>query len=186
MPIQPVPEDLMRVQITHELADGPELATNTLHLRLDRRTGDATNWAAHVQECANKVFQKYTAEGRPNHLISDVARLVRVSAYHLRASDGLTIHKADAQGIPIGGIAGRGTGNVLPYDQAVVVSLRTLEEGEALPDPETGASPLKRSRGRIFFGPISANFLTGQGRLTPTARDAIANSWQTSSTTCRA
>ncbi len=174
----PIPEDIIRVQLTHKMNDGPEVVSNTLHLRLNKDIGTPTDWPAHVQEIATKVRDKYISNGCLQQLHQSTI-FMKATAYHLSAATGKTIDKADslvgAQGQ--GQAGGQGT-KALPFDVACAVSLRTDVAGEFLADPDTGASPAKRSRGRIFVGTLSTDAMNANtGRFSPVFTQALADVW---------
>jgi len=166
------------VNFIHKLADGPEMVSNTIHLRRNRtEPGGFTDWPANTQEIANKARDKYLADNRPFFRLANVTTFIKAQAYHLSAA-GLTLHKAEAftpQGLA--GQAAQGGGTALPFDVACVVSLRTDTPGDFLSDPDTGPSPAKRSRGRVFTGVIPSTAMAPNGRFSTVFCNLLADEW---------
>lgn len=172
----PIPEDIVRVQLLHKLVDGPEMVSNTIHLKRFHEVGNAVEWPANIQEIANKVRDKYLASPIMATLSSAVY-FQKVGAYHL-STEAKTLHKAEAftaQGL--NGTPHTGGGAQLPWDTAAVVSLRTDQPGDFFPDPETGPSPAKRSRGRVFAGVLPVTALAVTGRFSAAYCQQLRDAW---------
>lgn len=172
----PVPPDIVRVQLTHEMATQDEVFVNTFHLRRHKVSGLPTDWANDVVTTAVKVRDKYAAAGRPLKRLPSSIALRDVGVYHLRESDGRALEVGRATS---GVTGGDGSLPVLPFDVAAVVTLETVVGNEVLLNPETGPNPSRRARGRVYMGPLaSGNLTVATGRWDPGSVSMWLASWE--------
>jgi hypothetical protein len=149
---QPVPEDIVRVQMNFLLGT-EELAVASFHLHLNHEPGANTNWAEMVQTAAEKTRDKWRAAfGQTERGLFPTAVVLRdVAAYHLRASDGHALDKGSA--IASGGSAWAGSATrSLPLECAAAVSFFGYPQGAFVRDRA-------RRRGRMYLPPLAIDVM---------------------------
>ena len=174
-----IPENIVRVQMQWETEPAVEIVTNTFHLRRDHVQGNTVDWPVDLLEICNAVKQKIsTAPG--NGALATLSGITTLKAVHAYTLGQAPPHHAtnEAHLTGITGVVGTGSVNPLPFDVALVVSLRTVAPGESLADPETGPSPLKQARGRIYAGVCPAPSVGANGRFTDAYTTLAADGWR--------
>lgn len=173
-----IPGNIVRVQMVFETEPAVEIVTNTFHMRRDHITGNQVDWPVDLVEIVTKVKDKFN--GAPGNAakaaLSSITKLTAIHAYTLGQTHP---HHATNEGHLTGitGVTGTGSVNPLPFDVSVVVSLRTQDDGETLADPDSGPSPLKQSRGRLYLGVLPAPSVGVNGRFTSAYCTTVADGW---------
>jgi hypothetical protein len=150
----PVPPNTVRCNIVWSLPQG-EIAVNTLHFKHLHQASNSLDWAGDMtQRYANLVRDAIkTKWGTIGGFITADCAIQRVDAYHL-GEDGLTIDKKTAVATGTNTMVGSGTGQSMPHEVAIVVSLYGY-------DPTSYDPQGARKRGRIYLPAHSTSIING-------------------------
>lgn len=158
-----IPVGLFAVTFTFSVNAGAEVSEN-VYWFLNPDVDNLTALGVSTSQVAANMGTAYGAD-----LESAISSLVVLSTVFGRGHDG-DAAPIVAEGSWAGEIAGS-AGGTLPYEVAVVASMRTDLAGRSY-------------RGRSYQGPIGVNAVTATGRLSTTYRDHIGNGMSNFLTLC--
>jgi len=164
-----IPNNVVRVSLLFSVfpGDWDELSMNTFHLQ---QQAGPSGPVPDVQYIADQVAAKLTAHwSLINTFYPSGVQITAIKTYLLDATGHSTAEGTHA--VPGGTLSGGGTSGSLPPEVAVALSLYSYPPGGF-------ATQKGRKRGRLFLGPVNANWATTTGRVNLSDAGDLVAGWK--------